>query len=492
MPALAVEPTAVALWVVGLLVVVALAGVVLALATDDRDPSIVLGWLLLILLVPVLGLVAYFFIGRNYRHEGTRRRQVYASRAEADARMLSAVTAPAAAGAVPTPVPTPVTRAVGTVTRRVERAAGHEGGFPTLPAETVRLYFAGEDKFRDLLVDLRAARRSILMMYLIWEQDRLTAEVTGVLRDKVRAGVEVRVLYDWLSSTPYKKHELEQLAAAGATVVPCYKRVRLLNYRNHMKMAIIDGEVVYSGGMNMGQEYIDGGERFDLWRDTHFRMTGPVVAPYLSLFATTWRLNGRSEDLSTHHAATARETTDGVPVQVLHSSVATRFPAIRDAFLVALGSARRRVWIQSPYFVPDEPLLTGMCTAAAAGTDVRLMMTGVPDKKVPFYAAHAYFPTLLAAGVKVHKYDAGFLHAKTVTVDDDLAIIGTCNWDIRSLILHDEVVAIVYDDGVVRSCAEQFERDLDACSTVTAQGLAALSARERLRNSLCRLPSRLL
>ncbi len=124
-------------------------------------------------------------------------------------------------------------------------------------------------------------------MYLIWERDELTAEVTGILMDRLAAGVQVHILYDWLSSLPYKKSELKALAAAGATVVPCYKKPRQLNYRNHMKMAIIDLAVVYSGGMNMGQEYIDGGPRFDVWRDTHFRMTGPVVAPYLQLFAAT-------------------------------------------------------------------------------------------------------------------------------------------------------------------------------------------------------------
>ena len=122
-------------------------------------------------------------------------------------------------------------------------------------------------------------------MYLIWEQDELTAKVTEVLLDSLKAGVKVHILYDWLSCISYKKDELERLAAAGAVVAPCYKRVPQINYRNHMKMVIIDGKSVYSGGMNMGQEYIDGGPRFAVWRDTSFRLSGPVVAPYLMLYA---------------------------------------------------------------------------------------------------------------------------------------------------------------------------------------------------------------
>lgn len=150
---------------------------------------------------------------------------------------------------------------------------------------------------------------------------------------------------------------------------------------------------------------------------------------------------------------------------MLHSSVRTPFPTLRDVFLVAPMNAHRRVWVQSPYFVPDEPLITAMCVAAASGIDVRLMMTGVPDKKVPFHAAHAYFAKVLEAGVTVYTYDAGFLHSKTVTVDDEP--IATAN-------------------------AERYERDISSCSEVTSAELSRLTGRQRLRNSVCRLLSRLL
>jgi cardiolipin synthase len=293
---------------------------------------------------------------------------------------------------------------------------------------------------------------------------------------------------------PYRKSELRALAAAGATVVPCYRRARQLNYRNHMKMVLVDGRIVFSGGMNMGAEYIDGGSRFATWRDTHFRMTGPVVAAYASLFASTWTANGRTEDLLTGYVDTGGPATqpEGTAVQVLHSSVSTPFPAIRDLFIVALTSAADRVWIQTPYFVPDEPLLTAMCVAAAAGVDVRLMITGHPDKKLPYYAAHAYFEHVLRAGVRVYEYDAGFLHAKTVTVDDEVAVIGTCNWDVRSLILHDEVVSVFHDAGIAKTYAAQYQVDLEHAHEVTLGQMAALGRGARTRNSLCRLTSRLL
>jgi cardiolipin synthase len=473
--------------VVTVLVAIAVVAVLIALATDDRDPSVVLAWLFVMLLVPALGVIAYYLIGRNYRRAGHSHER-RAALDTAGTNLDPVVTANASFSE------DAVAALAGTSGQRVEGAGRREGGTVPLPADTVSLYFTGADKFRNLLADLRSARRYVDLMYLIWEQDTLTAEVTAVLLDRLQAGVEVRILYDWLTCLPYKKEELKRLASAGAVVVPCYKGVRRLNYRNHMKMAIIDGEIVYSGGMNMGQEYIDGGPRFDVWRDTHFRITGPVVAPYLSLFAATWSVNGRKEDVFTGYVAAPEPHLPGTgtAVQVLHSSVSTQFPTIRDVFVVALLNARRRVWVQSPYFVPDEPLLTALCVAASSGVDVRFMMTGMPDKKVPFYAAQGYLQKALEAGVRVYQFKAGFLHAKTVTVDDELAIVGTCNWDIRSIILHDEVVSGFYDEQVAKECAVQYELDIRDCAELTVATLSGLSPAKRLRNSACRLMSRLL
>ncbi len=473
-----------------LVALLAVVTVVVALVTDDRDPSIVLAWLLVILLVPVLGVVAYFFLGRDHRRAARRRLVLRPAAQVADARRPE----PVAAGPGGGPGAATVGRDPASPGRRVATTGLREGGTEVLSATSVRLYFTGADKFRDLLIDLHGAHESIHLMYLIWERDELTAEVVAALTDRLAAGVRVYVLYDWLSSLPYRKSELRALARAGAAVAPCYRRPSRLNYRNHMKMAIVDGRVVYSGGMNMGQEYIDGGARFPLWRDTHFRLTGSVVAPYLALFREVWLADGHGDlPEATRDPATGAAAVDGeVPVQVLHSSVATRLPAIRDVFLVALTTARERVWIQTPYFVPDEPLLTAMCVAASSGVDVRLMITGRPDKRLPFYAAHAYFDTVVTSGVRVFLYEAGFLHAKTVTVDEEVAVVGTCNWDIRSLILHDEVVAVFHDQAVARTCAERYEQDLEHCREVNQADLDAVGVAARLRNQVCRLFSRLL
>ena len=468
---------------------VAIAGIVVALLTDDRDPTTVIAWLLVVTLVPFIGLILYFFIGRNYRRETPLRRRVYGEIEAEAAHVLSpiyetydAFTAEATASLA------------GTSARKLAAMSERAGGTPILPAGSVDLFTSGAEKFDSLVDDIRKAHHHVHLMYLIWERDELTAQVTRILLEKLEQGVEVRILYDFVTSLWYRKDELRLLAASGARVKPCFKRLEQINYRNHMKIALIDGEVVYTGGMNMGQEYVDGGRRFARWRDTHLRLTGPIVAPFPLLFAALWRLNGEREDIITGYLPKPGQGWGkaAVPVQVLHSSVATPFKSIRDAFIVALLNAQKSVLVQTPYFVPDEPLLTAMCTAALAGTDVRLMTVGVPDKKIVLWAAHPYYRKILESGVRIFQYDAGFLHAKTVTVDGRWCVIGTCNWDIRSLTLHEEVSCAFYDEDFARRHAEVFRRDLELCREFTLEDWHAFSGVERVRDSFVRLFSRLL
>ncbi len=448
---------------------VAVVGIVAALLADDRDPTTVIAWLLVVTLVPFLGVVLYFFIGRNYRRETPLRRRVLGEiEAEAANVLLpiyaahSEFTADAKASLA------------GTSARKLAALSERTGGTPILPAKSVELFTTGGEKFDALLGDMRGARHHIHLMYLIWERDVLTAEVTEILLEKLRQGVEVRILYDFVTSLSYGKDELRRLAASGARVRACFKSLWQINYRNHMKIALIDGEVVYTGGMNMGQEYIDGGRRFACWRDTHVRLTGPIVASFALLFAALWRLNGEPEDIIDGYLprpALGRGDA-AVPVQVLHSSVATPFKSIRDAFIVALLEAHQSVWIQTPYFIPDEPLLNAMRTAALAGTDVRLMTVGVPDKKYVVWAAYPYYRQILESGVRIFQYTAGFLHAKTVTVDGRWCVIGTCNWDIRSLTLHEEVSCVFYEEAFARKACRGLPGGPGVLSRVHARGLA--------------------
>ena len=462
------------------------------LATDDRDPSTVLAWLFVVLLFPVLGLVAYFFIGRNFRRDSPRRRKIMAQMDAVAAESL----APVEAANVEF-TEDAVSDLAATPGARIESVGRAEGGVSPLPADTVDIYTAGSQKFPALLAEMATAEKYIHLMYLIWEQDELTAKVKDVLLDRLKAGVKVHILYDWLSCISYKKDELKELAAAGAVVMPCYKRLPQINYRNHMKMVIIDGKSVYSGGMNMGQEYIDGGPRFDVWRDTSFRLSGPVVAPYLMLY----RL----------HLAVQRR--QGGPGHGVHAAAGGAPPP--------RGHAGPGAALQRPDHLQDHPRRVhhGAHQRARARLDpVALLRAGraAHDRHVHGgdqwrrRALHddrhartrrsrstprmAYYPQLLRSGVKVYQYKAGFLHAKTVTVDDQLS-------HHRHLQLGHpqhhparrgrlDLLRPQGGDGATR---EQYERDIQDCDQITeADFLASLTRGRRFRNSCYRLFSRLL
>ncbi len=474
--------------VVGVLYALALLSMIFVLVTDDREPSIVMSWLFVLGLVPGVGFLAYVLLGRNFRRQarsGGREVQTFRA-AMAGIEDVQEAAAPVLTALLEARPDGPAAR--------VARVAQREGNASVVGADTLEVFYSGKDKFPRLLADLAEAQHTITLMYLIWERDELTAKVTAILLDRMSQGVEVVIMYDWLTSLRYRKSELRRLKRAGALVQPCYRRLLRINYRNHMKVAAIDGRVVYTGGMNMGQEYADGGSRFASWRDTHLRMTGPVVAPLQALVATVWMLNGRTEDLTEDRfmPASPDAAAGAIPVQVVHSSVWTPALVNRDVFITALGAATQSVWIQSPYFIPDEPLLAAMTTAAASGLDIRFMMAGVYDKAVPWWVAQTYFRPLLEAGARIFQYEAGFLHSKTVTLDEELTIIGTCNWDIRSLILHDEVSTVIHDTVVTQTTREQYLRDQESCREITLATIDGISRLATIRNQGLRLTARLL
>jgi cardiolipin synthase len=269
-----------------------------------------------------------------------------------------------------------------------------------------------------------------------------------------------------------------------------------INYRNHRKIVVIDGEIGYTGGMNVGQEYIDGGKRFACWRDTHMRITGQAVAGLQKLYAARWFERKRDhEDLFGAEYMPAPDPDSietGILMEVAAQGVEDQWSASRRAHMVAIGQAEESVWIQSPYFVPDYSIYDVMINAALSGIDVRFMMTGVPDKKIAFWAAQTYFQKLIEAGARVYLYEAGFLHAKTITVDGRVSAVGTMNMDPRSLKLHKELMEWVFDEGFSQQVAASFLKDMESCRELTLNEVLALGKVRKFRNQAARLLSNVL
>jgi len=464
--------------------------VVVLLIMDDREPAITLAWLFILIFLPVVGLFFYVFFGRDWKVVARRKGWYQTLRHIEEEEMAPIYARNAGAGARFTRewdnhMAVPVSRSISS-----------ENVSSILPAASLELFTAGAAKFARLKEDLAGARRFIHLQYFIWEQDELTAEITAILLERLRAGVEVRIMYDWLGCISFKKRELKQLAKAGANVRADVTDVFRINYRNHRKIVVIDGEIGYTGGMNVGQEYIDGGKRFETWRDTHLRLTGQAVAGLEKLYAARWFEHKRDhENLFGPEFMPAPDpgsAETGTLVQLAAQGVEDPWSAARRAHMVAIGQAEESVWIQSPYFIPDYSIYDVMINAALSGIDVRFMMTGIPDKPIALWAAQTYYRKLIEAGAHVYLYEAGFLHSKTIVVDGHVSAVGTMNMDQRSLKLHKELMLWVFDKEFAGTMVAVFEADMQNCHEVTLEDVQALGGLKKFRNQAARLFSNVL
>jgi cardiolipin synthase A/B len=469
-------------WWLGVPLIVYWVVVVLLLVMDDREPSSTLTWLFILVFLPIVGLVVFLFFGRDWKVITARRPWAARLRAIVDARMRPIYERNAAADER-FREEFRDTQAYG-----VARTIARESSVRILPAATLEVFATGAEKFARLLEDCATARRFIHLEYFIWEKDELTAKLTDVLLDRLQAGVEVRLMYDFIGSLTFSKRELRRLKSAGAKVSADVTTALKLNYRNHRKIAVIDAEIGYTGGMNMGQEYIDGGKRFASWRDTHMRYTGQAVAELEKLFAMRWYEDEREDILRDEYLPQPTDRAGGgILTQTVANTIEDPWEPARRAHLAAISTAQRSLRIQSPYFVPDEAMQEAIVNAALRGVDVQFMMTGVVDKALPYRAAQTYYAPLLHAGARIYQYEAGFFHAKTISVDSAFGAVGTMNMDIRSLRLHKELMVWIYDPGKARELDDIFARDLEQCREVTLEDVRSRSRWRRFRDSFARL-----
>lgn len=335
----------------------------------------------------------------------------------------------------------------------------------------VDIFTDAADMYDSLIRDIRGAKSTINMMYFIYRSDTIGTKIMDELVKKAREGVEVRFLYDDFGCFLSDKRLFDRLKAVGGRVVPFFPVksgiFSKLNHRNHRKITVIDGSIGYLGGMNIGDEYL-GKKRPSPWRDTHMRMLGSAVAQLQKYFALDWEFSTDEQlDGNVEKFFTPSVTDMGhCGIQIVSCGPESENDEIEYALLKMLNTARRYAYIQTPYFVPDASFLTAVRIAAQSGVDVRVMLPGIPDKAYVYYVTTSYIGELLELGARVFIYD-GFLHAKTMVIDDTVATIGTTNIDIRSFRLHFETNAFIYDIDTAKKCADIFCEDMTHCREIT-------------------------
>lgn len=472
--------------VLDLIIVLYWIGAIVLIISEDRDPTSALAWLLVLIALPFVGLVIYFFLGRNW--------SAISQRSQKRRRLIAMVNA--FMPAIHRPHAEQVARfhddPPSDGLARTSQFITNKASSPPLPVRTCEFSVDGAEYFDLLIADLAGAQRFIHMSYFIWKQDELTARITATLMDRLAAGVEVRILNDFFGCMLYSKREMKQLRAAGALVGSDMKGLARLNYRNHRKLTIIDSEIGHTGGFNIAQEYIDGGKRFPALRDTGMRLTGPGVADLEKLFDMRW-YEVFAEDLFRPEYYPDPTLPPGdIMVQTVHHGHDDPWHSVTRSHQVAISGAKDRVLLQSPYFVPDSSTMDALVNAAASGVRVDLMTTSWLDKKVPWYAAETYFRPFLRAGGRIWQWEPGFFHAKSLTIDGIACSIGTLNLDIRSLRLHKELMVWIYDQDVAAEHERHFANDLAQCRELTLDEVEQWGYSRRFRNSASRLISNLL
>lgn len=462
--------------------------VILIIVSQNREPSLTLAWILVLLALPFLGLIIYFFAGRDWYSIQAKSKWL------AELRKIRLPFMDRFYARYARYIDATREKYDGANVGRVISAIEKQNLAQPVPANDVVIYPSGEEYFPVLIEDIKNAKRFVHMQYFIWERDELTTKVCDALMERVKAGVEVRILNDFLGNIQYKKDQLKALKEAGAKVGSDVTQIGKLNYRNHRKITVIDGEIGHSGGVNIGQEYIDGGEKYPTWRDTGMRFTGPAVGELQKLFSDRWYevyeeslfnpMYFPPEDMAVRD--------DPVMLQVVAQGVEDYWSSSTRTHEIAISGAVRRAWIQSPYWVPDPAMLDTVVNAALGGIDLKFMMTGWPDKKIAFRTAQSFWKPILEAGGEVHLYMAGFFHAKTIVIDSTMGAVGTMNLDMRSLHLHKELMVWMYDERLAKRQEEIFLADLEKCRQVTLEEVDSWSNYKRFMDSMSRLASNLL
>lgn len=371
---------------------------------------------------------------------------------------------------------------------------------------SVDIYADSDSFFNSLLDELKKAEYFINIQFYIFKDDKIGNEIVEILLDKVKQGVEVRLLYDAVGSRLLSDKTIFRLKKAGVKVgcfFPSFMKILNfnLNYRNHRKIVVIDGKVGFIGGNNIGDEYLGRDPKFGIWRDTHLRLIGDSVMDLNIRFLLDWRYTTKEDlDLSTYfneNCVTTNEhqsSSTNIGIQIVSSGPdITDLDEIKYGYIKMIQKAKKYVYIQSPYFILDKTLTDTLKIACFSGIDVRIMIPSKPDHPFVYWASSSYAGELLKYGAKLYNYNENaFLHAKTIVIDDSICSIGTANMDIRSFELNFEVNAFIYSSEIAKQQRSIFENDILNSKEITLDMYNSRLTSIKIKESISRLLSPLL
>lgn len=454
---------------------------IVVILSENRNPVKTLAWMTVLLLVPVFGVVLYIFFGRSLKNTRmiTRRNRRRLRKREQFLRGVNLQREGLSVEGL----------------QQVKLASTLTGAI-YYPANRVEIFTNGRDKFESLLRDIADAHHYIHLQYYIIADDDIGTRVADALIAKAREGVRVKVVYDHIGSLKTKSAFFRRMTDAGIEVYPFFRVTfphfaTRVNWRNHRKLVVIDGHISYVGGMNVADRYIHGVSS-GVWRDTHLRITGPATGGVQYAFAVDWSFMGQPLVEAPVDRHMRRHAMFNAGIQILTAGPTNLWSNIAMVLQKAISNAKRRVFIQTPYFLPNVAMLRTLQAAALSKVDVRVMLPARSDSALLTFASFSYVKECLEAGIKVYLYEAGMLHAKTVIVDDEFASVGSTNFDFRSFEHNFEINAFVYSTDVNSRLREIFMKDINECVRIDPTLWVKRPVMQKVKESVFRLLSPIL
>ena len=473
---------------IGIYVLIALyvftvASVVFNVILENRNPVRTLAWIIVLVTVPLIGFLFYLYFGVNYR-----KIKMFSMKGLGDMKWLQYMSEDQKQWIKKSEF---LQKKESAEVRKLMTLLLNNSKALLTRFNRIQVLHNGEETFQALFQALEDARKFIHLEYYIIAEGRLTARLKDILLRKAREGVEIRIIYDDVGSWSLSKEFIREVRKAGIQIYP-FLPVRFhfankANYRNHRKIAVIDGKTGFVGGLNIADRYVDGLPHIGIWRDTHLKVEGEAVTSLQVVFLIDWYFVRQELLLNKNEYLPYIQSDSHVLVQTVASGPDSDWASIQQTYFTLINMAKRYVFISTPYFMPGETTLNSLKTAAMSGVDVRLLLPHKSDSRLTHWCTRSYVQELLEAGVKIYWYRKGINHSKVIIVDGQVASVGTANMDLRSFEQNFEVSLIIYDREVVKELATDFIKDLQESTNEVIQKWKFRSKKEQLYESVARL-----
>lgn len=451
---------------------------------EKRDPAKTSIWVLILLLLPIIGLIFYVYFGQNHRKE-----KIFSRKGLRDLQQIEQISRSQL-------VDIKSDRFIHNPSIKdniniITLLLNNSKALLTL-YNRVSIYQTGRKTFKAILDAIDNAKSSIHLEFYIVENDEIGNLIKSKLVEKARNGVEVRLIFDDVGSWSLPKAFINELKRAGAEVYP-FMPVNFplftskVNYRNHRKIIVVDGEVAFMGGMNIADRYLKGDELLGTWYDTVIKIEGEAVHMLQVIFLVDWFfvskliISERVKYFPNHKVPTQH------PLQITTSGPDSDWASIMQAFFTAIAKAQKHIYICTPYFVPNESILTALKTASLSGVDVRIILPGNSDSTVVYWSSLSYVSELLVAGIKVYLFQNGFNHSKIIMIDSKFASVGSANMDIRSFEDNFELLTMIYDNELTLELEKQFHKDLKRSKKLNLTKWNKRPMKQNFKESVARL-----